>query len=178
MSNDFKVGSILRFSELAQKDISNEEFRICKIGRYKFKNVTSNSFLIQGFAGKFCFTDSADDEDYFSLSRLINSEFLPKIFDLRDLAGVFSDKIDFDIKTKKKIEKPWVDWVEKVYTKSFDYSKGIWYESCEIEEGEVFYYYMLNAENSSLDIEIFDSGKILFYMTVYISKESVKVKHG
>ena len=171
MLTELNIGSNVQFSKLPQSQLSNKKFIISKINKYKFEHISNTSFKIENGA-EFFFISSIPGEDYIAVSRVLTDQEVSNHFNLEEFALVFSNNTDFDIHTHK-VKIPLNEWIEHVYTKNFDYVKGSYYHENNLDSGDKFYYYTISAKNSSVDIEAFDCGKIVFYITIYLPSSSI-----
>ncbi len=177
MLNNLKIGSIIQFSTLRQSELSNKKFTISEINKYKFENATHTSFKITNESSSFYISDfSTEHQTNISVSRILIDEEVSMYFNLKEFALVFSNNVNCSFTTKNNTHPELLNWLDKVYTKHFDYVEGRYYSNNNSPQVEKFCYYTLTSNNSAIDIEVFESGQVTFYVTVYIPYE-VAVKH-
>lgn len=175
MLNSLKVGANIKLLDLPQSNLNNKEFTVYNVSAYKFKNACNTTFGITGDNNeKFLLTDISDEviDTKLAISLLIHKEELGTIFDLEEFALIFSNSKHFDIHTIGS-NTTLDNWLEPKYTKDFDYVRGE--HTCGGRTTN-FHYYTISAKNSSVDIEVFDHGETLFYITTYLPYSSITIK--
>ncbi|MBQ4874782.1 MAG: hypothetical protein HRK26_01535 [Rickettsiaceae bacterium H1] len=172
MLNKLKINDKVKFSSLTQPQLSNKEFSISQVNKYKFKNAANISCKIE--KDNHSFYVSSIENDQIAVSRILTDEEIQKNFNLLEFSSIFSSNVNFNINVQCK-NSLLDSWFEPVYTKNFDYVVGIYYDNGNLYSGDKFFYYTIGAEKSSIDIEVFDSGRVIFYVTVYLSNSSIVI---
>lgn len=175
MLSELKIADVVRFLDAPQIQLKNKQFTVCAINKYKFKNATNLVFKINNGEEVFYIADIIDLDGSVAISRLLTDEELSQNFNLQEFSQIFLDEVGCNINSHN-IKESFNHWIEPVYTRDFEYTEGVYYSDCQVQSGSKFYYYTMSAENSSIDVEVLNCGKVLFYITIYLADSYVVIQ--
>lgn len=181
---NLEVGDLITFdnSFSLPEQLRDASFEVVRVNTYEYEIYAYHECVLKSGDNKqFNLVYHHDDQEYLSLNFAITTDWVERVFDMEQFAGVFDEGLS-QIVEAVAVE-PIAQWISPHYRKIIDSQTGYFYsQKLSLSripahiEGEKFQMYQLESvdEAFAVDIEVWEDGDTDVFLTRYFDMSIIK----